>query len=201
MIVINLFAEPSAGKTATMFALAGKMKKMGFSVDIASEFYKEMVYENTHIGNNHFDKIVESTKNQVLKFGGQLNILSEQNKRLARLSGTVDFAITDCPLPLIAYYTPKGYVEGFENFALNLFQTYDNCNFFIKRNHEFENKARVHSEDQALEISKELPKYLEKFLKGNCIEVSTGDFIEDEILAILAEKDIVKLNKKVKIKR
>ena len=30
MKVINLFGEPSAGKTATMFALAGKMKKMGF---------------------------------------------------------------------------------------------------------------------------------------------------------------------------
>lgn len=201
MKVINLFGEPSAGKTATMLSLAGKMKKMGLSVDIASEFYKELVYENTHSGNAHFDKIVENTRNQVLKFGGQLSILSEQNKRLARLSGTVDFAITDCPLPLIAYYTPKGYVEGFEKFALNLFQSYDNCNFFIKRNHEFENKARVHSEEQALEISKELPSYLNKFLKGDVKEVFTGDFIEDEILAILAEKDIIKLNKKVRMKK
>lgn len=197
MKVINLFGEPSAGKTATMFTLAGKMKKLGLSVDIASEFYKELVYENTS-GNNHgdIDKIAENTLNHVIKFGGQLSILAEQNKRLARLSGTVDFAITDCPLPLIAFYTPRNYIDGFEQLAVNLFNTYDNCNFYIKRNHEFENKARVHNEKQAQEIALQLPQYLGKFIKADYTEILTGDFIEDEIISSLVSKKILNLPKK-----
>lgn len=195
MKVICLYGEPSAGKTSTMYLLAGKMKKMGLSVEIASEYYKEKVYENTHPGND-FATIVENTKNQVARFGGQLSILSEQNKRLSRLSGTVDFVITDCPLPLIAYYTPKDYIDGFENFVMNLFNSYDNINFFLKRNHEFEDKARIHNEEQALAISKELPLYLEKFIGKNVKEMFTSDFIEDEIISCLIEQNIIKTPKK-----
>ena len=202
MKVINLFGEPSAGKTATMLTLAGKMKKMGLSVDIASEAYKELVYENTPGDNfDNVNQIAENTQNQVVKFGGQLYILAEQNKRLARLNGTVDFAITDCPLPLIAFYTPKNYINGFEDLALNLFKTYDNHNFYIRRNHDFETKARVHNEAQSLEIADKLPIYLEKFIGKKFSNVFTGDFTEDEIISNLVANKMLNLPKKAKLKK
>lgn len=202
MKVINLYGEPSAGKTATMFALAGKMKKMGLSVDIASETYKELVYENTP--NNGFDnlsKISENTQNQVIKFGGQLYILAEQNRRLARLNGTVDFAITDCPLPLISFYTPKDYINGFEDLALALYKTYDNHNFYIRRNHDFEDKARIHNESQSMEIAEKLPIYLEKFIGKDFTNVFTGDFTEEEIVSNLISNKVLDLPKKVSSKK
>lgn len=197
MIVINLFGEPSAGKTATMFALAAKMKKMGLSVEIAAEFYKDLVYQNTPGHNyNDIDKITDNTLNQVVKFGGQLHILSEQNKRLSILNGTVDFVITDCPLPLIAYYTPKNYVVGFEELAVNLFNTYENTNFYIRKNHDFENKARIHTEDQAKAIAIELPNYLKKFMKSPCTDVFTGEFTETEIISNLVANKLLVLPSK-----
>ena len=195
MKVINLFGEPSSGKSATMHSLAGKMKKMGLSVDVGLEFYKEMVYDNTPSENLNFDNIVNNTENQVKRFGGQLYVLAEQNKRLSRLNGTVDYVITDCPLPLIAYYTPQNYLAGFENMVINLFNTYDNFNIYVKKNHQFEHNARIHNEQQAMQIGKELPLYLKNFT-DDIIDIYTSNIIEDEIINILKERNIIKNSKK-----
>lgn len=186
MKVINLFGEPSVGKSATMFSLAGLLKKQGFSVEISSEAFKEIVYDNNN------DKV--NTSLQVEKFGGQLYVLAEQNKRLARLDGLVDFVITDCPLPLISYYTPQNYIAGFLEFSINLFNKYDNVNFLLKRNHLFENNARIHAEEEAKKIAIDLPIFLKKFTKEDLIELKTSDIIEYDIVKELVNRKLIKAN-------
>lgn len=174
MKVINLLGSPSAGKSTAMLGLTYMMKMMGLSVEHTPEFFKELVLEDSNSE----------------KFGGQLYILGEQNRRLARLLGKNDFAVTDCPLPLIGYYTPTGYIEGFDSLVKNLYHQYDNVNYFIIRNHEFESGKRIHDESASDKISEELPKYFEmngvhyKVMKSgpDLVERILNDLIEEEII-------------------
>ena len=146
MKVINLFGAPGAGKSTTMLDLTSDLKLMGLSVENTPEFYKELILEDSHKA----------------EFGGQLYILGEQNRRLARLEGKNEFAVTDCPLPLIGYYTPEDYIPGFNLFVNNLYNRYDNINYFILRKHEFEKEKRIHSEEQSDNIADELLEMLDK---------------------------------------
>lgn len=181
MQVINLFGAPGSGKSTTMHGLIYKMKKLGLNVENTPEFFKDLVLEETQHG----------------KFGGQLLVLAEQNKRLARLVGKNDFAVTDCPLPLIGYYTPQNYIEGFENFLINTYNQYNNegANYFIVRKHEYESEKRDHDENQSRTIELELPAYLDKWGIKYQTVASTAeeneDALVDFIIADLISKNII----------
>lgn len=174
MKVINLLGAPSSGKSTTMLGLTYEMKMLGLSVENTPEFYKELVYEDSDSS----------------KFGGQLYILGEQNRRLARLLGKNDFAVTDCPLPLIGYYTPEGYIDGFDELVKNLYHQYDNVNYFIVRKHDFEDEKRLHNEEQSDKIAIELPQYFEK--NGIVFKVlESGPDLVHQILADLINEKVI----------
>lgn len=176
MKVINLFGAPGAGKSTTMLGLTYRMKMMGLSVENTPEYFKELVLEEGHHA----------------KFGGQIHVLTEQNRRLARLLGKNDFAITDCPLPLIGYYTPANYFKGFSALVKQLNNEYDNVNYIILRKHEFENEKRAHNEQQSDEIAVELPKYLKKNgIKFKIVD-SSEDLVEILLQDLINEKIIKK---------
>lgn len=171
MKTINLFGAPGAGKSTAMLGLTYHLKLMGLSAENTPEFFKEMLYEDS----------------QTEKFGGQLYVLGEQNRRLARLVGKNDFAITDCPLPLIGYYTPADYVPGFTDFVKNLYNRYDNINYFIIPRHEFEAEKRIHDEQQAKAISEKLPSYLNELGIGFKIIESGEDLVTRLIEDLISE--------------
>jgi hypothetical protein len=176
MKTINLFGAPSSGKSATMLGLTYQLKMNGLSAENTPEFFKELILE----GSDKTD------------FGGQLYILSEQNRRLARLEGKNDFAVTDCPLPLIGFYTKENYINGFKKFVNNLFENYDNVNYFLVRKHEFENEKRNHDAEQADEINIKLMKYLQKKnIPFKIIE--TDQDVISVILHDLVHKNIITL--------
>lgn len=190
MKVINLFGAPGAGKSTTMLDLTSDLKLMGLSVENTPEFYKELILEDSHKA----------------AFGGQLYILGEQNRRLARLEGKNEFAVTDCPLPLIGYYTPEDYVPGFSEFVKNLYNRYNNINYFILRKHEFEKEKRIHSEEQSDNIAEELLEMLDTYkipfkVFNSCHEISAliiEDMVREKILdKSHLEKYIVFQNEKV----
>lgn len=193
MITINLYGEPSAGKTATMFGLTSYLKKLEFGADIGSEYYKELVYQSTPPGEeDNLAEITRRTHDMVEKLGGQISIFANQRARLKRLEGTVDFAITDCPLPLIGYYS-KGDSNPF------LFDTikhahseFQSIGFLIKRTHKFEKRARVHNEEAAQKVADELPAFLKDFCPNEkIIVVNSGDNIEDVIFAHLIKEKVL----------
>lgn len=175
MRVINLFGAPGSGKSTAMHGLVHKMKMLGLSVEEASEFYKEIVMED---GTNN-------------KFGGQLYVLGEQNRRLARLEDKNDFAITDCPLPLISFYSPQNYVQGFEEFCINLFNNYENHNYFLTINHPFESEKRIHKEEEAKNLEKEIPKFLKKHNIPFTHLTTTLDDVVASIMKDMAMKNII----------
>lgn len=196
MKVINLYGEPSAGKTATMLTLTGYLKRLGFNADIAGEYYKELVYENTPLGEeDNLEEITKRTHSMVEKLGGQASIWATQRARLKRLDGTVDFAITDCPLPLIGYYS-RGDSNPFLYDAIkHSHQEFNNIGFLIKREHTFEKRARVHDESAAQKIANELPEFLKQFSpEEKIITVTSGDNIEDVIVAHLIKNKVMTLD-------
>src|SRR6187399_572968 len=113
MKVINFFAGPGAGKSTLAAGLFYKMKKLGINVELVTEYYKELVWENIHQSSSDY-----------------LYILASQNRRLERLRGKVDFAVTDSPLLLPGYYG-KNYgniPEIIVPLSHEIFETYDNIN-------------------------------------------------------------------------
>lgn len=175
MNIINLYGPPSSGKTTAMLGLTYQMKMMGLSVEHTPEFYKDLILEGTDKGD----------------FGGQLLVLGEQNRRLARLVGKNDFAVTDCPLPLIGFYTPEDYVSGFQEFTQNLYHRYNNvANYFIIRQHAFESEKRVHDESQSDKIADELQRYLTERDIPFKLMPSGQDLVE-RILADMIQTNII----------
>lgn len=186
MKIINLFGAPGAGKSTAMLGLTYQMKMLGFSVENTPEFFKEMVYENS--------------KSET--FGGQLYVLGEQNRRLARLKGKNEYIVTDCPLPLISFYTSQKYIKGFQDFSRNLFNSYENINYLLYRKHQYETEKRIHTEKDSCQIEKDLPEFLKKE-HIELTEMATSPDLVNCILQDLIEKEIIILpnsSKKINLK-
>ncbi len=88
---------------------------MGYKAELALEFAKELVWEESYA----------PLDNQIYLFGNQL-------QRIRRLQGKVDFIITDSPLPLSAIFDKSG-SKNFYNLIFEVFRSFDNVNFFVKR--------------------------------------------------------------------
>jgi len=126
MKVINLFAGPGAGKSTIRAELFALLKRAEKRVEEVTEFAKDLTWER------HESALSD-----------QLYILANQNRRLDRLRGQVDIVVTDCPIILGLNYTTPDYLPGnFENLAYELWDTYDNLNFFIRRAKTYQQYGR-----------------------------------------------------------
>ena len=142
MKVINLFGGPGSGKSTTAAGLFHLMKVAGYSVELVTEFAKDLTWDDSQ---------------NVLK--DQMLVFAEQNHRLWRLEGKVDFAITDSPLLLShIYYDLVGNCEFYNELQLgnkfldwvdNTFLNYDNINFFIRRVKPYIEIGRNQNEEES----------------------------------------------------
>lgn len=146
MLVINLWGAPGSGKSTTAAGLFFLMKINKWKVEQVTEFAKELVWDQHHAF-----------------FGDQMSIFAQQNRRILRLEDhNLDFAITDSPLPLPAFYREQGYLASFENLVVEQFSRYNNLNYLLKRKHSFETIGRRHSEAQAMEIEHSLEAFMQR---------------------------------------
>lgn len=147
MKVINLFAGPNAGKSTMAFGLAFFMKTKDINTELVTEYAKELVYDNNRI--QHMD---------------QLYILAKQNRRLLKLNNQVEWVVTDSPLLLSEIYKPVNYLgDAFSQVVLNLWNTYENYNFLIKRNtgYKFSTIGRLQSSiNEAIAIDNKIIELL-----------------------------------------
>ncbi len=166
MRVINLFAGPGAGKSTIAAGLFYRMKKLGLNVELVTEYAKEKVWENS-----------------IEVLNDQLYVTAQQNRRLSRLQGKVDYVITDSPLLLGAYYSRKYGTDILEvaNFIETLFDSYDNTNIFIKRTKEFKKGGRLGSYESAVKADDAILDMLEQ--RRVFLYLKDDQHILDEILA------------------
>ena len=140
MIVVNFFGGPGVGKSTLATDLFSSMKKSRYKVELVTEFAKELVYAED------FTRL----RDQILMF-------AEQNHRLKRLKGEVDFVITDSPLLNGIIYNNSVDRDVFDPLVERVFKSYNNINFFIERDdNRYQKYGRIHSLQEAKEIDKKI---------------------------------------------
>jgi hypothetical protein len=73
----------------------------------------------------------------------------------------IDWVVTDSPLLLGTQYMTPDYLGGkFESMLFELWNSYDNLNFFIQRKKKYNPTGRNQSELEAREIDKKLLDFL-----------------------------------------
>lgn len=133
---INFFAGPGAGKSTLCAAVFAELKFRGVNCEMALEWVKDMIWEES-------TKVIE---NQFFVFG-------QQQHRLKRLKGKVNFIVTDAPILNSLIYDAKG-DKDFEKIIIKTHNEVENINFFVKRPTKYENLGRIHSNSEALELDK-----------------------------------------------
>ena len=82
MKVYNLFGGPGCGKSTLAARMFAKMKQLGIDCELVTEAAKDIVWEGGVLD--------------------QYGLFAEQLRRVKRLEGKVDIAITDSPILLQA---------------------------------------------------------------------------------------------------
>lgn len=166
MIVLNFFGGPGIRKSSFASLAHYTLKELGYNVEIASEYAKELVISEDHE-----------------KLADQLYVTAKQNRRLERVRNKVDIVISDCPLLLgIEYATPE-YLGGFyKQMVLSLFDTYENENILLNRTTSmYDVRGRLQTLEEAKVIDKSIKDMLDSY-DYNYQEVdNTKEAVEDYI--------------------
>ena len=132
----GIYGGPGVGKSTTAAGLFYLMKTNDYNVELVTEVAKDYTWEN---------------REQCLE--DQLYIFAKQNHRLERLKTKVDYVIVDSPLLLGILYTPIDYYNNYNNIVTDVFNSYDNLNFYINRIKKYQPIGRNQTEEQSNEIS------------------------------------------------
>ena len=167
-IVVNLFGEPSAGKSTSAMDITARLKRKGINAEYVSEFAKDKVYENNN----------EVFKHQEYLFG-------KQSFKMGRVRDKVQVMVVDSPLILCAVYNQNATLgEDFNKTVLNVFNSYNNRNYLLTRNHPYEIEGRFQNEEEAQEVRDKIVKKLKEFDIDYTLIVSSEEnckYIADEI--------------------
>lgn len=132
-IVINLFGPPGSGKSTGAAFIFSELKQMGINAELVTEFAKDKTWE-------------ENT----MALSCQEYVFGKQSYRLARCREDVDVIVTDSPLPLsIIYNENPALGEHFNKVVLNIFNTYENFNYYVQRVKPYNPKGRSQTEAES----------------------------------------------------
>ena len=169
MFVVNLFAPPGAGKSTGAAYIFAKLKMAGINAELITEFAKDKVWEENK----------EAIKNQVYMFG-------KQYFRMSRCRDKVDVLVTDSPLLLsILYNTDETLGEEFNDVVCNVFKSFNNLNYWLKRVKPYNPKGRLQTEEESDAL---VPKLKQILINAN-IECKEYNGIEEDYDKIV--KDVL----------
>lgn len=160
---INIYGAPGSGKSTMRSRLFYELKKRQLKVEEVVEYAKELTYDENFI----------QLSNQVLMLGKQFHPHFVLDKK-------VDYVITDSPFVMgITYMNDKlSYYPEAKDLALSMNEHFKSLNFFIDRNHKYQEFGRNQTEEESDEKAHEIID----FLNNNNIDfyrVQSGeDFIE-----------------------
>lgn len=149
MKVVNLFAGPGAGKSTTGAMLYGMLQLAGYAAEYVPEFAKVLTWQN------HTTALKD-----------QLYLFAKQDHRLEVLRGQpLDFVIMDGPLLNAAMYVQGDYFKNFEPLVVEVFNSYDNVNFFLERNRskKYQRAGRSQDSEQAAQLCEQTLALLERY--------------------------------------
>ena len=123
------------------------MKQQGINCEMAREFAKDVVWER------NFSVLQD-----------QIYVFGEQQHRLRRLKGKVDYIITDSPLLLSLFYG-KHLSEAFKTLVLEEHHRYDNINIYLNRVKPYNPNGRTQTEEEA-----------------QAVDVAIGDILDSNLI-------------------
>lgn len=136
MLVVNLFGAPGAGKSTGAAYIFSLLKMYGINVELITEYAKDMTWENNS----------KALGNQAYIFGNQLF-------KVSRCEDKVDVVITDSPLPLSIIYNNSDILgEEFNNVVMNVFNSYNNLNYYVNRIKPYSEVGRNQTKEESAMI-------------------------------------------------
>ena len=173
-IIVNLIGGPGSGKSTTAAGLYYELKKLNINCEMALEYAKDKVYE-------------ESFKTM----DDQLYIFGKQYHRMWRLKDSVDVIITDSPLLLSIFYN-KTKSNYFDDLVIEQYNRFNNLLYILQRDGiKFQQEGRLQNEKESIQIDSSIKNILNK----NNIEykeVSTLDAINtivEDVAWLLKKKN------------
>ena len=136
-LVVNLTGAPGAGKSTGAAIIFAELKKSGVNAELVTEFAKDKTWEHN-----------------IMALGCQEYIFGKQSYRLRRCRDDVDVIVTDSPLPLgLIYNNNPALDHHFTEVVMNVFNTYENLNFFINRVKPYNPKGRNQTAEESDKLS------------------------------------------------
>lgn len=136
-LVVNLTGAPGAGKSTGAAIIFAELKKLGINAELVTEFAKDKTWEHN-----------------ATALGCQEYVFGKQSYRLARCRNDVDVIVTDSPLPLGLIYNNNPALDyHFTATVINVFNTYENINFFINRVKPYNPKGRNQTAEESDQLS------------------------------------------------
>ena len=136
-IVVNLTGAPGAGKSTGAATIFAELKKSGVNAELVTEFAKDKTWEHN-----------------TTALDCQEYVFGKQSYRLRRCRDDVDVIVTDSPLPLgLIYNTNPALDHHFTEVVMNVFNTYENINFFINRVKPYNPKGRNQTAEESDQLS------------------------------------------------
>lgn len=170
MKVINLWGGPGSGKSTTASGLFYHMKCAGLEVELVQEYAKDMVWEQRY-------NILED----------QIYVFAKQQRRIARLKNHgLQWVVTDSPIPLgLCYTRPEHMTDSFANLVMQVFDSYQNHNFYLTRNVPYNPVGRNQKqESEAQELDLKIQHMLNQYHMGYQT-VTGGSHAVSDILTTL----------------
>lgn len=171
-LIINLIGGPGSGKSTTASGVFYELKKKGVNCEMALEFAKDKVWEESF----------KTMDDQIYIFGKQFH-------KIWRLKDKVDVIITDSPLLLSIYYN-KEKSDYFNDFIIEQYNRFNNKLFFIERNNDYQVEGRLQTIDEAKQIDEDVKAILERYdMSYECVKNEKSvERIVDYVLKKLNEK-------------
>ena len=156
-LVVNLTGAPGAGKSTGAAIIFAELKKKGINAELVTEFAKDKTWYHNPTA-----------------LGYQEYVFGKQSYRLARCRNDVYVIVTDSPFPLRLIYNNNPALDyHFEQVILNVFNTYENINFFVNRVKPYNPKGRNQTAEESDQLSLRI-KALYKDLNIDYVEIN-GD--------------------------
>jgi len=175
-MVVNLFGAPGAGKSTGAAYIFAILKMHGIDAELVTEFAKDKLWEgNTAV------------------FENQAYIFGKQSFRLSRCVSKVNVIVTDSPLLLSIQYNQSAISRtNFNNYVLDVFNSYNNLNYYLTRVKEYNQNGRFQTEEESNEISNEIKKLLDDYgieykRKDGCAKSYTE--IAQEIIELIKKME------------
>ncbi len=151
--IINLFGGPGTGKSTGAAHIFSQLK---MHTNIKVEFVYEYAKKLTYAKRQHHLK-------------EQDYVYTKQRHDIEALIGQVDYILVDSPLLLSLAYIPNDFPQSFRLFVLEMWNRYQNINFFLKRVKPYQLYGRNQKEEEAIALDNKIYGILNTYGNGYVI--------------------------------